>query len=73
MSAALDVVLFTSWADSSIHLLRNGRDQRIIRDVPLAADIGIDTKRNRLAIPLSGLGSVQLWSLEGIGKMPGGE
>ncbi len=66
-------LLFTSWADSSIHLLRNGRDQRIIRDVPLAADIGIDTKRNRLAIPLSGLGSVQLWSLEGIGKMPGGE
>jgi len=59
-------LLFTSWADSSVHLLRNGRDQPVIREVPLAADIGIDTKRNRLAIPLSGLGVVQLWTLEGV-------
>ena len=59
-------LLFTSWADSSVHLLRNGRDQPIIREVPVAADIGIDTKRNRLAIPLSVLGTVQLWTLDGI-------
>jgi sugar lactone lactonase YvrE len=57
-------VLFTSWADSSIHLLANGRDRPIIREVPVAADIGIDTKRNRLAIPLSMLGTVQLWTLD---------
>jgi hypothetical protein len=30
------------------------------------ADIGIDTKRNRLAIPLSVLGEVQLWSQDGL-------
>ena len=66
-------LLFTSWADSSVHLLRNGRDQPIIRAVPVPADIGIDTKRNRLAIPLSMLGTVQLWTLEGIRKVPGGE
>ena len=59
-------LLFTSWADSSVHLLRNGRDQQIIREVPVAADIGIDTKRNRLAIPLSVLGTVQLWTLDGV-------
>ncbi|MFL5619831.1 MAG: SMP-30/gluconolactonase/LRE family protein [Gemmatimonadaceae bacterium] len=59
-------VLFTSWADSSLHLLANGRDRPIIREVPVAADIGIDTKRNRLAIPLSMLGWVQLWSLDGV-------
>ena len=59
-------LLFTSWADSSVHLLRDGHDQPIIREVPLAADIGIDTKRNRLAIPLSGLGVVQLWTLDGV-------
>ena len=59
-------LLFTSWADSSIHLLANGRDRPIIRAVPVPADIGIDTKRNRLAIPLSVLGVVQLWSLEGL-------
>jgi sugar lactone lactonase YvrE len=59
-------LLFTSWSDSSIHLLANGRDRPIIRDVPVPADIGIDTKRNRLAIPLSMLGVVQLWSLDGV-------
>jgi sugar lactone lactonase YvrE len=61
-------VLFTSWADSSIHLLANGRDRPIIREVPVPADIGIDTKRNRLLLPLSMLGRVQLWSLEGVGR-----
>jgi sugar lactone lactonase YvrE len=58
-------ILFTSWADSSVHALRGGRDLRIIRDVPVAADIGIDTRRNRLAIPLSMLGRVQLWDIGG--------
>ena len=59
-------VVFTSWADSSVHLLANGRDRPIIREVPAAADIGVDTKRNRLAVPLSSLGRVQLWSLDGV-------
>jgi hypothetical protein len=59
-------IVFTSWADSSVHLLANGRDEPIIRDVPVPADIGLDTKRNILAIPLSMLGRVQLWSLDGV-------
>jgi len=59
-------VLFTSWADSSIHLLANDRDRPIIREVAVPADIGVDTKRNRLAIPLSMLGRVELWSLAGV-------
>ena len=61
-------VVFTSWADSSVHLLANGRDRPIIREVPVAADIGMDTKRNNLAIPLSMLGHVQVWSLNGVGR-----
>jgi hypothetical protein len=64
-------LLFTSWADSSIHLLEGGTDRRIIRDVPEAADLGLDTRRNQLAIPLSVLGRVQIWSLGGLGtKQP---
>jgi sugar lactone lactonase YvrE len=59
-------ILFTSWADSSIHLLANGRDRRIIREVPVPADIGIDTKRHRLAIPMSMLERVELWNIEGL-------
>ena len=56
-------IAFTSWADSSLHLLENGVDRKIIREVPEPADIGYDTKRNEIAIPLSVLGRVQLWKL----------
>jgi sugar lactone lactonase YvrE len=60
-------LVFTSWADSSIHLLKDGTDRKIIREVPEAADLGLDTRRNQLAIPLSVLGRVQIWSLGNIG------
>ena len=56
-------ILFTSWADSSVHLLRGGRDVRLVREVPEAADIGVDTRRRRLAIPLSTLDRVELWTI----------
>jgi hypothetical protein len=61
-------ILFTSWADSSIHLLANGRDKPIVREVAVPADIGVDTKRNYVLIPLSMLGHVQLWSLDGVAR-----
>jgi sugar lactone lactonase YvrE len=61
-------ILFASWADSSIHLLERGVDRQLIREVPEAADIGIDTRRNRLAIPLATLDRVQIWSLGTIGR-----
>jgi hypothetical protein len=60
-------ILFASWGDSSIHLLERGGERQIIRGVPEAADIGIDTRRNRLAIPLATLDRVQLWSLGALG------
>jgi sugar lactone lactonase YvrE len=56
-------ILFSSWADSSVHLLANGADRKLVRNVPEPADIGVDTKRNRLAIPLSSLGYVELWTI----------
>jgi sugar lactone lactonase YvrE len=55
--------LFSSWADSSIHHWKDGRDTRIIRGVPEPADIGVDTRRRRVLIPLAVLGQVQLWDL----------
>jgi sugar lactone lactonase YvrE len=61
-------IVFASWADSSIHLLEKGVDRQIIRQVPEPADIGIDTRRNRLAIPLATLGRVQLWKLGSLGR-----
>ena len=56
-------LLFASWADSSIHLLKDGRDARIIRKVPEAAAIGWDGKRGRVLVPLATLGWVQVWEL----------
>jgi sugar lactone lactonase YvrE len=61
-------ILFTSWADSSVHQLADGRDRTLVREMPEAADIGIDTRRNQLAIPLSVLGRVQIWDLGPIGR-----
>jgi sugar lactone lactonase YvrE len=45
-----DRLVVTSWADSSISI-RDGARETIIRDVPSPADIGIDTKRMRIAVP----------------------
>ncbi len=56
-------ILYASWADSSVHLLAGGRDRQVVRAVPEPADIGVDTRRHRLAIPLSTLGRVQLWDI----------
>ena len=57
-------ILFTSWIDSSLHIIdASGTERTIVRQVPEPADIGIDTRRNRVAIPLSMLGQVQLWTL----------
>jgi len=56
-------ILYASWADSSLHVLENGRDRQILREVPAPADIGIDTRRHRVAIPLPTMGWVQVWTL----------
>lgn len=56
-------ILFTSWADSSVHLLSGGRDRQLVRQLPVPADLGVDTRRNRVAIPLSNSGRVELWAL----------
>jgi len=61
-------ILFASWADSSVHLLSKGRERQLVHQVPDPADIGVDTRRNRLAIPLTTLGQVQLWDLGRIGR-----
>ena len=56
-------VMFSSWSDSSIHIWKDGRDTRVIREVPQPADIGVDTRRGRVLIPLTLLGHVQVWDL----------
>jgi sugar lactone lactonase YvrE len=59
-------IMFTSWSDSAVHVLSGGRERKIVRAVPVPADIGVDTRRHHLAIPLSMLGRVQLWDISGV-------
>ena len=58
------VVITASQEDSSLHFMIDGVDRR---SVPLAgrpADIGIDTRRNRVAVPYVGLDRVDIISLD---------
>lgn len=56
-------ILVSAWSDSSIHAFADGKDTRIIRGLSQPADIGIDTRRNRVAIPLGMVDRVQFWEL----------
>jgi sugar lactone lactonase YvrE len=58
-----DTILFSCWNDSSIHLLAGTRDRQIVRNLPQPADIGLDTRRHRVAIPVAALDRVELWAL----------
>jgi SMP-30/gluconolaconase/LRE-like protein len=56
-------ILVTCWTDSSVHAFGDGRDTKIVRNLPMAADLGLDTRRNRVAVPLVNRGRVEIWSL----------
>lgn len=45
-------VLVSSWADSAVHVLRNGQLATLATGTNSPADIGVDSKRNVLAVPL---------------------
>jgi hypothetical protein len=56
-------ILLSSWTDSSIHLVDGAEHRQLVRGVPEPADIGVDTRRGRLAIPLSVSNRVELWTI----------
>ena len=56
-------VLASNWADSSIHVVSNGTMTKLIGGVPAPADIGYDSKRNRVLVPLFNGNAVEIWSL----------
>jgi len=47
-----DRVLLTSWTDSTLDILQGGTLTPVGGKLPSPADIGVDTKRGRVAIPL---------------------
>jgi sugar lactone lactonase YvrE len=56
-------ILVSTWADSSIYVLDGSALVRVVPGVASPADIGIDTKRNRVAIPLFQGNRVELFSI----------
>jgi DNA-binding beta-propeller fold protein YncE len=56
-------VLVASQADSSLHLFEQGRGRAIVRTAGRPADIAVDTRRHRVAVPYIALNRVELWAL----------
>lgn len=56
-------LLVTSWSDSILHVIDGSRDERVIRGLRQPADLGVDTRRRRVAIPLVLQGRVEIWEL----------
>jgi hypothetical protein len=56
-------MLVSSQADSSIHLFANGVGRAIIHAGGPPADIGVDTRRNRVAVPIVSMNRVEIWAL----------
>ena len=56
-------VLVASQADSSLHLFAEGSGRAVVRTAGPPADIGVDTRRDRVAVPFIALGSVEIWAV----------
>ncbi len=56
-------ILVSSWADSSVYVLDGATLVRAVLGVQSPADIGVDTKRNRVAVPLFQANRVELFAI----------
>ena len=56
-------LLVSSQADSSLYFVDGSQGKRFVRTTGSPADIGIDTRRNRVAVPYVALDRVDVWQL----------
>lgn len=56
-------ILITSWADSSVSVIANGAFRKVIGNVEGPADIGVDTKRNVVAVPRFNAGRIEYFTI----------
>ena len=56
-------VLVASQADTSLHIFSGNAGQAVIHTLGPPADIAVDTKRNRVAVPVVALNHVEIWEL----------
>jgi hypothetical protein len=56
-------LLVSSWGDSAVYLVTDSSSRRILTGLVQPADMGVDTKRGVLAVPLPNRDEVQYWKL----------
>jgi sugar lactone lactonase YvrE len=56
-------ILVTSWTDSSVNVIANGAFRKVIGNVEAPADIGVDTKRNVVAVPRFNAGRIEYFTI----------
>jgi sugar lactone lactonase YvrE len=57
-------ILVSSWADSAVHIVHGGTHMApLVKNVSAPADIGVDTKRNVLAVPRFNDGKVEYFRI----------
>lgn len=56
-------ILVASQADTSLHLITGATGRRLVRTAGRPADIAVDTRRNRVAVPFIALNMVEIWQL----------
>jgi sugar lactone lactonase YvrE len=57
-------LVVTSWADSSLFVLENGQPRKVVSKVPSPADIDVDAKDSRVAVPLLMENRVEFWEVQ---------
>ena len=57
-------LLVTSWTDSSLFVLENGKARKVAAKVPSPADIDVEPKDSRVAIPLLMENRVEFWAAQ---------
>jgi sugar lactone lactonase YvrE len=56
-------ILVSSWADSTVNVIRDGHLNKLVTGVSAPADIGVDTKRSIVAIPRFNDGKVEYYKI----------
>jgi hypothetical protein len=56
-------VLVSSWTDSSVHVITDSTMTKLITGVASPADIGYDTRRNRVLIPLFMGNAIEVYAI----------
>ena len=56
-------MLVTSWADSSLFVLDNGKASKVATGIASPADIDFDEKDSRVAVPQLMVNKVQFWEV----------